>query len=153
MSADQDARPASFPQDIASCHAMLEGVFQSLAEKEKRIGELEEFVEALIRERYARKSERYDPNQLALFQLETEDDGDVAEPPETEDAAPPAKRRRNQGRRRLDANARREKKLHLLRDDQKVCPKCGAVSDHRFGGRQALLGLPTGGDLWRSAHA
>lgn len=127
MSADQDARPASFPQDIASCHAMLEGVFQSLTEKEKRIGELEAFVEALIRERNGRKSERYDPDQLALFQLKTEDDGDVAEPPEAEDAAPPAKRRRNQGRRRLDANARREKKFHRLRDDQKVCPKCGAV--------------------------
>ena len=88
MSANEDARPTSFPQDLASCHAMLEGVFQSLAEKDQRIGQLEELVEALIRERYARKSERYDPNQLALFQLKTEDDGDVAEPPEAEDAAP-----------------------------------------------------------------
>ena len=74
MSADNDARPASFPQDIASCHAMLEGVFQSLVEKEKRIGELEDFVQALLDERSARKSERYDPDQLALFQLEAQGD-------------------------------------------------------------------------------
>lgn len=127
MSAAHVARPASLPQDIASCHAMLEGVFQSLAEKEKRIGELEAFVEVLVRERYARKSERYDPDQLALFALKKDEDGDVAEPPEPDDAARPAKRRGNKGRRRLDENARREQKLHRLRDDQKVCPKCGAV--------------------------
>jgi hypothetical protein len=82
MSSDNDARPTSFPQDIASCHAMLEGVFQSMAEKDKRIGELEDVVKALIEERYARKSERYDPDQLALFQFKKNEEGDVAEPPE-----------------------------------------------------------------------
>ena len=127
MSPDKDARPTSFPQDIGSCHAMLEGVFQSLAEKEKRIGELEAFVEALMRERSGRKSERYDPDQLALFPFERAEEGDVAEPPEAEETAPPTRRRRNTGRRRLDANARREGKLHRLREDQKICPKCGAV--------------------------
>jgi transposase len=106
---------------------MLEGVFQSLAEKDKRIGELEELAEALIRERLGRKSERYDPDQLALFSLKEEDDALVAEPPETADPAEPVTRRRNRGRRQLDAKARRELKFHRLRDDQKVCPKCGAV--------------------------
>lgn len=38
MSADKDARETSFPQDIASCHAMLEAVFQSLPKlKIKRV--------------------------------------------------------------------------------------------------------------------
>jgi transposase len=106
---------------------MLEGVFQSMAEKDKRIGELEDVVKALIEERYARKSERYDPDQLALFPFKKNEEGDVAEPPEEEDPAPPVKRRRNRGRRRLDANARREQKIHPLKDHQKVCPKCGAV--------------------------
>ena len=50
MSVDKDTRPTSFPQDVASCHAMFEGVFQSLAEKDQRIGQLEELVETLIRE-------------------------------------------------------------------------------------------------------
>ena len=65
MSADKDARPDSFPADLASCHAMLAGVFQSLTEKDQRIGQLEELVEALIRERSGRKSERYAANQIA----------------------------------------------------------------------------------------
>jgi len=122
MSVDKDTRPTSFPQDIASCHAMLEGVFQSLAEKDQRIGQLEEMVETLIRERYSRKSERYDPNQLALFQVKTEDEAPVAEPPDAEDTTPPRKRRGG-GRRQLDPGARREQRVHRLRPDQKHCPK------------------------------
>jgi transposase len=128
MSADKDTRPDSFPPDIASCHAMLEGVFQSLAEKEQRLGQLEELVETLIRERLGRKSERYAPNQIALFTTEPDDDSSLAEPPCEEDSPPPAKRRRGGGgRRRLDENARRVERIHRLREDQKQCPKCGAV--------------------------
>ena len=127
MSTDQDPRPTSFPQDVASCHAMLEGVFQSLAEKDKRIGQLEAVVEQLIHERYGRKSERYDPDQRALFETQAEDDTVVAEP--CEDDTPPPKKRRpgGQGRRRLDPNARRVQRIHRLRDDQKQCPQCGTV--------------------------
>ena len=127
MSADKDARPTAFPQDIAACHAMLAGVFQSLEEKDQRIDQLEKFVDALVRERFGRKSERYDPNQLALFTLASDDDAPMAEPPPAEDADPSPPKRRGGGRRRLDENARREQRLHHLREDQKQCPKCGAV--------------------------
>jgi len=105
---------------------MLQGVLNTLAEKDQRIGQLEELVEKLIQERYVRKSERYDPDQRALFTLEDDNDAPVAEPPHTEEtgARPP---RRPRGRRRLDPGARRVQRLHRLRDDQKHCPKCGAV--------------------------
>jgi transposase len=106
---------------------MLEGILQSLAEKDQRIGELEEIVDTLIRQRYGPKSERYDPRQLALLDLQAEGDGSVAEPPCDEDAPPPKRRRGGTGRRRLDPNARRVERLHRLRKDQKQCPKCGAV--------------------------
>ena len=51
MSADNDTHPTSYPQDIASCHAMLEGVFQSMAEKDQRIQQLEGLVRALLHDR------------------------------------------------------------------------------------------------------
>ena len=128
MAADKDRRPTSLPQDVASCHAMLEGVLQSLSEKDKRISELEGIVDQLIRERYGRKSERYDPNQLAFFDPQAQDDSSVAEAPSEEETAPSKKRRRGgKGRRRLDPNARREQRIHRLRDDQKECPKCGSA--------------------------
>jgi len=131
MSADKDARPATLPPDVAACHAMLEGALASLAEKEQRIGQLEELVETLIRERYGRKSERYDPDQQVLFQADEEENAPIAQPPATtqppETEAAPQQRRRGGGRRRLDPNARREQRIHRLPQDQKQCPKCGAV--------------------------
>jgi hypothetical protein len=126
MSSDKDARPTSFPQDAASCHAILESVFHSLAEKEKRIGQLEELVDTLIRERCERKSERYNPDQLVLFEAD-EDHFSVAEPPDTEDTLPSPKQRHGGGHRHLVSNTRRVQRFHRLRDDQKHCPKCGAV--------------------------
>ena len=116
-------KPGSVSGGKTTCHAMLESVFQSMAEKDQRIGQLEEMVSALIHNRYGRKSERYDPNQLSLFQVGEE--LLVAEPPESEEIAP--KRKRGGGRRRLDPNARREERIHRLQDHQKHCPKCGAV--------------------------
>ncbi|MFN2110964.1 MAG: IS66 family transposase [Anaerolineae bacterium] len=128
MSSNDDARSIALPQDVASCHAMLESVLQSLQEKDQRINELEAIVHRLIDERLGRKSERYSPDQLALFTLADDDDSTQGEPPDDNDEALPPKRRRGgQGRRRLDPNARREERIHRLRPDQKQCPKCGAA--------------------------
>jgi transposase len=103
-------------------------VLQTLSEKDQRIGELEEFVDRLIRERYGRKSERYDPSQLVLFVSEADDESPVAEEPEVDPPVSPPKRRRGgRGRRRLDPKARRVEKIHRLRADQRQCPKCGSV--------------------------
>jgi len=126
MSTDNDARPTSFPRDVASCHAMLEGVFESLTEKDQRIHQLEEIVKVLIEARSRPKSERYDPDQQLLFEIKDEESSPIAEPPDTEDTPSP-KRRGGGGRRRLDPNARRVQRIHRLREDQKRCPKCGAV--------------------------
>ena len=128
MTADKINRPASFPEDVASCHAMLEGVFHSLAERNERIDQLEQIVDQLLRQRSGPKSERYDPSQLKLFDASADDDCPVAEAAAEADAASPAKRRRGgTGRRRLDPNARRVQQIHRLREDQKICPQCGAV--------------------------
>ena len=42
------------------------------------------------------------------------------------EAEPRKKRRGGTGRRRLNKNCRREKRIHRLREDQKCCAKCGA---------------------------
>lgn len=53
MSADELTRPTSLPDDVAACHEMLEGLFRALAQREKRIEQLEESIDALVRQRYA----------------------------------------------------------------------------------------------------
>ncbi len=123
---DKLKRPAAFPKDVASCHAMLEGAFQALAERDKRIGELEDIMDRLIRQRYEKKSERLDPDQLKLFNTSIDDEPAVAESPQ--DASAKKKRRGGgTGRRRLDENTRRVERLHRLSENEKICPKCGSV--------------------------
>jgi len=130
MSADRDSAAASLPADVASCHEMLQGLARTLEERDRRIAELEAAMEALIRQRYAPKRERYvDPDQQLLF----DDLGEIAEPPQSpdedsseEDTSGKKKRRGGKGRRLLDEDVSREKVRHKLTDEQKVCPKCGA---------------------------
>lgn len=131
MPASQDTTALSLPGDVASCHEMLQSLARTLQERDRRIAQLEAAMEALIRQRYAPKRERYtDPDQQLLF----DEPGEVAEPLESpgeeEDDDSSAKKRRKRrggkGRRILDAEAAREKLFHKLTDEQKVCPKCGA---------------------------
>ena len=82
MSASQDTAALSLPDDVASCHEMLQGLAQTLQERDRRIAQLEAAMDALIRQRYAPKRERYvDPDQQLLFG----EPGEVAEPPESPD--------------------------------------------------------------------
>ena len=109
------------------CSKVLPGLSRSGI---SRIAELEAAMDALIRQRYAPKRERYvDPDQQLLFG----EPGEIAEPSESpdeessnDDSSGKKKRRGGKGRRLLDENVAREKLLHNLTDEQKVCPKCGA---------------------------
>ncbi len=127
MPADSNAQPTSFPPDIAACHAMIQGMLETLAEREQRIGQLEQIVDTLIRERYGPKSERHAPDQLPLFDLSADDAAPEQPPSEAQTSPLSLPRRRGTGRRRLDANVRRVQRIHRLREDQKACPKCGSV--------------------------
>ena len=104
---------------------MLEEVFQALSERDKRIEQLEQAVDQLVRDRFGRKSERYDASQLKLFDIQPAN-APAVEPEENAASSKP-RRRGGTGRRRLDPNARREQRVHRLNENQKQCPKCGAV--------------------------
>jgi len=130
MSANQDTAAVSLPDDVASCHEMLQGLARTLQERERRIAELEAAMDALIRERCAPKRERYvDPDQQLLF----DEPGEIAEPSESPDEESSGddstgkKKRGGKGRRLLDENIPCEDLVHQLRDHEKVCPKCGAT--------------------------
>ncbi|NLS96381.1 MAG: hypothetical protein GXX96_29945 [Planctomycetaceae bacterium] len=128
MSASQDTAAVSLPDDLGSCHEMLQDLARTLCERDRRIAELEAAMEALINQRYAPKRERYaDPDQRLLFG----EPGEIAEssgsPDEdNDDSSGKKKRRGGKGRRLLDENVSREDLVHKLTDEQKVCPKCGA---------------------------
>jgi len=121
MSANRDTAALSLPDDVASCHEMLQGLARTLQERDGRIAELEAAMAALIRERYAPKRERYvDSDQQLLFG----EPGEIAEPLEApqddnDDSTGKKKRRGGKGRRLLDENIPREDQLHELTDEQR----------------------------------
>ena len=127
MSSNQETAAVSLPNDVTSCHEIIKGLLASLDEKDQRIANLEAAMDALIRQRYAPKRERYvDPDQQRLF----DEPGEIAEPPEpsdedNDDSSGKKKRGGGKGRRLLDENVPREDLLHKLTAEQKVCPKCG----------------------------
>ena len=128
MSSNQETAAVSLPNDVTACHEIIKGLLASLDEKDQRIANLEAAMDALIRQRYAPKRERYvDPDQQRLF----DEPGEIAEPPEpsdedNDDSSGKKKRGGGKGRRLLDENVPREDLLHKLTAEQKVCPKCGA---------------------------
>ena len=128
MSSNQETAAVSLPNDVTSCHEIIKGLLASLDEKDQRIANLEAAMDALIRERYAPKRERYvDPDQQLLFG----EPGEIAEPPEpsdedNDDSSGKKKRGGGKGRRLLDKNVPCEEQHHNLTDEQKLCPKCDA---------------------------
>ncbi len=145
MAAKQDTTSLSLPNDVGSCHDMIEGLLQTLAEREGRVHELESIVDQLIRERFGPKRERYvDPDQQQLFDnhdADHEKDSSANEPEAEQDNETSQKKRRRggTGRRQLDANRRREQVTHRLREDQKECPHCRA---------QLVIVLVKGAEQW-----
>ena len=94
---------------------------QTIAELKKMVRLLTEKVDYLTRQRFSPKSERFDPNQPSLFELEAPDDAPAA--PEPTDT-PPRKRKKG-GRRKPPKHLPRERIEHDLSDTDKHC-QCGA---------------------------
>ena len=94
---------------------------QTNEELTKMVRLLTEKVDYLTRQRFSPKSERFDPNQPSLFELEAPDD--VPEVPAPADT-PPRKRKKG-GRRRPPKHLPRERIEHDLSDADKHC-QCGA---------------------------
>lgn len=119
---------ASHPDDVSLCHQIMDEQQATITGLQQRMQRLEQYVEQLLRSRYGPRSERVDPNQLALF-----DDAAEQEPQESprtdaagdEEVVVRAHRRRGGGRNVLPEHLPRETVEHDLSDEQKCCPECG----------------------------
>lgn len=84
-----NASPAiTFPNDLTSCHALLEQLAGTIGDQSNKIGELNREKEelklayaALLQRAFSRRSERYlhDPNQLKLDFNDSDDASDAAD--------------------------------------------------------------------------
>ena len=98
--------------------AQLKNVIrQKLAE----IRQLEHHLGLALQSKYGPRSERIDPAQRSLFEL----DEPEASQDEDEPATSPSKRRPGHGRRRLPKDLPRKRQEHDLEESEKACPCCG----------------------------
>ncbi len=123
------------PADINGCHAIIIELFERLMERETKNRELQHRIENLLRKLYGRSREQLNDTDMVLFreimdQLQPRPEPVATPvPPAPANSALPdltkAQTGQGHGRRKLPADLPRQKILHDLPEDQKLCPCCG----------------------------
>lgn len=119
---------ASLPSDVDTCHAMIRELIETLRRERRSRESVEYRLGLLLRRLYGRKSEKFDPNQLLLFEEPADEPEEPAdEPPAPADEPPQTTktRTRGNGRRKLPADLPRVRIEHDLAEAEKICPCCG----------------------------
>ena len=133
------------PDDIAACHEMIsrlvgdvqtkeqmvEHLLSDVQDKDREILRLKFQLETLRRRIFGRRSEKVDPNQLALFedlsrQLEAAEAEQRDRENENENVptSKPKSNGKGHGRRPLPADLPRERIVHELSAEERTCPCC-----------------------------
>lgn len=107
------------PDSVEQCHALIGAMEQDMRR-------LQHQVEHLLRRLFGTRSERLDPNQLALFAEAWAQEQAAA--PAAEEAAPAEapKKKKSHGRKPLPADLPRTRVEHDVTPEQKICTGCGA---------------------------
>jgi transposase len=121
--------PHQLPQDPAALQQMVVGLLEQAAERERRLRQLEHWLEQLLRARYGPRRERVDENQLFLFAAALASGGRETAP-EPEASAGPSEtqasptRRKGHGRRPLPPSLERRRVVYDLEEAKRQCPQC-----------------------------
>jgi transposase len=125
--------PASLPDDLTTCHALIRELLEAQREKDHLIAGMQQQLHCLLRRIYGRSSEKLDPNQLALFEKILAELVPAAPPaPNLEPAATlatPSAPRNGHGRRPLPPELERRPVVIDLPEAQKPCPCCQAMRE------------------------
>jgi transposase len=114
------------PRDVELCQAIIAQQREELVSLRHRYEQLEHRLDVLLRRMFGPRSERADPNQLALFALPAE--ASAPPPPPAPPAGSPAQRKRKgHGRRRLPENIERRRIPLDIDEQDKTCPCCGKL--------------------------
>ena len=111
------------PDDLALCHEIIRQQAETIRESQRRIEQLENQVELLLRRQFGPRRESVDPAQLRLFSDDVPDD--VAEKPQQPEEAKPKRKWRRAGRQRLPAGLPRKRVEYELSAEELPCPGCG----------------------------
>ncbi|MFZ0959263.1 MAG: IS66 family transposase zinc-finger binding domain-containing protein [Terriglobia bacterium] len=121
--------PHQLPNGPAALRQMVLSLLEEVETKDRRLRQLQHWVEQLLRARYGPRRERVNENQLFLFAVALVSAGREA-PGEPEASAAPEKapggagKRKGHGRGALPKSLPRQRVVPDLAEDQRKCPQC-----------------------------
>jgi hypothetical protein len=129
--------PEQLPDDLDVAHRQIQELCATVRQQGHLIAKLQHQLEQLLRQRYGKKNERVDPDQLLLFAREVlEQLGSEAATPAPEATppppAPPKLKPNGHGRKPLPAHLPRRPVVHDVPPEERLCPECG-TERRRFG--------------------
>jgi transposase len=124
-----DIDPNQLPNDPAALRQMVMGLLAEAEQKERKLRQLQHWLEQLLRARYGPRRERVSENQLFLFAVALVSAGREAPPQAGSEAGSPATedrrgKRKGHGRGALPKSLQRQRVVHDLAEDQRQCPQC-----------------------------
>jgi transposase len=119
---------ATLPGDLDTAHRQIRELVATLRQQAQLVARLQHQLEQLLRQRYGRKGEKIDPDQLLLFAQEVLAQTEPAppRPPSAEPVATkPEPKPDGHGRRPLPASLPRKRIVHDVAITERACPECG----------------------------
>jgi transposase len=131
------SKDASLPTDVATLQklllherAVVASMSQTIGEQQRKLQQQEHRLAQLLRQFYGPRGERFNPDQLTLFDA-AELAALVQETAEAaaaeEEAIPGKRRQKGHGRRPIPTHIHRQTIAYELSEEERLCPGCGAV--------------------------
>ncbi|MFO0952964.1 MAG: IS66 family transposase zinc-finger binding domain-containing protein [Isosphaeraceae bacterium] len=116
---------AALPDDLETAHRQIREQAEALRRQGLLIARLQHQLEQLLRQRYGKKGEKVDPDQLLLFAHEA-----LARAEPTAPGLPPVEPKAksgpgNHGRKPLPVSLPRKRIVHDVAPEDRACPECG----------------------------
>ena len=119
--------PNELPSDPAALRQMVVGLMEIAVERERKLRQLQHWVEQLLRARYGPRRERVDEDQLFLFAAAILAQRGKTPPASDESEAPQPKSESSHpghGRQRLPKSLKRQRVVYDLEEAKRQCPEC-----------------------------
>ena len=121
--------PKQLPRDLAALRQMIVGLLAEAEQRERKLRQLQHWVEQLLRARYGPRRERVSEDQLFLFAAAILAQGGKTPPACDESKASSsesksASQRSGHGRQRLPKSLERQRVVYDLDEGQRQCPEC-----------------------------
>jgi transposase len=122
----------ALPNNVTLCHELIRQQADSLEKAQRRIEQLEQAMDVLLRQRYGPRSERLDPNQMRLFTEEGDESLPLAPDPGVVPEIPEKPKRtwKRRGRQSLPEHLPRVPVIIELSEHERACPGCGGLRAH-----------------------